>query len=507
MNETPGATRSSPLLEVRHLSKWFGGTCALDGVSFEVRAGEVHALLGENGAGKSTLMNVLAGLLAPDAGEIRFAGRPVRLTSPHAALRLGISMIHQELLPVPDLSVAENLYLGCEPSGWCPGWVDRRTMDRAATARLTQLGVRLDPRRRMADLSTAEMQSVEIARALVHQAQVVIMDEPTSAISDREAEALFAVIHDLRGRGVGVIYISHKLEEVFRLANRVTVLRDGRHVATRDLSEVEPPALIRMMVGRELLASEPRPTAARGEVALAVEGLTRAGRFEGIGLEVRRGEVLGLAGLMGAGRSEVLHALYGLAPADRGTLRVHGQPVRIRCPADALRLGIALVSEDRQRLGLIPRRSVVENLTLASLARCSVGPFISAAAERRWALDLIRTFAIKTPKPEAAVDDLSGGNQQKVLLARALASDPEILLLDEPTRGIDVGAKAEVHRWIRRLAAGGKAIVLVSSELPELLALSDRVLVLCEGRITATFDARDVRPEEILSHAMPGAPS
>ncbi len=496
------ARQSGFLLEARALSRSFPGVRALDGVQLGIEAGKTHAVMGENGAGKSTFMRILAGLDEPDTGELLFEGRPVRLRSPHAALRLGIAMIHQELLPFPEMTVAENIFIGREPASSFVGWIDQGSMRREAERLLSRLGAAFPPGMPMKELSVAGMQMVEIAKALAHEARIIIMDEPTSALSEREAEALFSVIGDLRRRGVAIIYISHKLDEVFRLADAVTVLRDGRHVATCPVSDVTREKLIALMVGRELAAVFPPVPSGRGDVALSVRGLTKAGRYHDIHFDVRRGEILGIAGLMGAGRTELVSAISGLVPADSGEIWVRGAKVRIDSPGDGLANGIAMVTEDRKREGLVLALSVKKNLTLASLGACCRGGFIDHRVENRVADERIQALGIKTPGRDERVYHLSGGNQQKVVIGRALLTNPDILILDEPTRGIDIGAKAEVYELIVRLASEGKAILLVSSELPEVMALSHRILVMHEGIITAEVDPRRTTPEEILKHAM-----
>ena len=544
------ADRPNPnlVLQVRNLSKSFPGVHALADVRLEVERGRVHALVGENGAGKSTLMRILAGLEQPDAGEILLHGRPICFKNPHNALRHGLAMIHQELMPFRGLSVAENIFMGREPTlpfaglvarasslrgghpaleqdgsragsplrqaGCLPyylacrllrlsGWIDRRAMNREAARVLHRLGVLLQPTRKMRELSVAEMQTVEIAKALVHQAEVLIMDEPTSAISEREVAALFQIIRDLTKAGVAVIYISHKLDEIYRIADTVTVLRDGRHVATHPVGNLDENRLIALMVGRALNAACPKSSVQTGAVALSVRGLRKAGHFHEVNFDVRRGEILGLAGLMGAGRTELVSAIYGLAPADAGEIRVGEEPVRIASPRHAIRHGIAMVNEDRKEFGLVLKMSVKHNLTLANLRRCCRGWLIDHRAENAVADDRIRACSIKTTGRNQPVSHLSGGNQQKVALAKALLSEPDILILDEPTRGIDIGAKAEIYAAISQLARAGKAIIMVSSELPEILSLSDRILVMREGAITAELNPRQTTPAEILKFAMP----
>lgn len=491
-----------PLLEVRGLTKAFPGVQALAGVDLTVAAGTVHAVLGVNGAGKSTLMHILAGWMAPDGGQIWFKDRPVRLIHPHQARRLGIAMIHQELMPFPDLTVAENLFMGQEPAVAGLGWVQRAGLHTEAARLLRRLGVELAPDRRMGELSVAEMQAVEIARALVQQAQLIIMDEPTSALSQREVDRLFGLIAELKQRGVAVLFISHKLDEVFRVADWVTVLRDGVVVASAPIEQVTSEQLIRWMAGKPLTHAM-RPDRSPGPVVLAVRRLTRAGRFYNVSFELRQGEVLGLAGLMGAGRTALLQALYGLAPADSGEIYVAGRPVRIRSPGDALRHGIGLVPEDRKATGLVLSLSVKHNLTLASLERYCRAGWINHRAETRLVRERLGSLGIDASRLNQPVRLLSGGNQQKVVLARVLLTEPSVLLLDEPTRGIDLTAKADLYDWIGQLAQAGKAVLLVSSELPELLALSDRLLVLRQGQVTAELDARHTTPEQVLQAAMP----
>jgi len=469
------------VLQVEAISKSFGGILALDRVSLTVRAGEIHAVTGENGAGKSTLMRIVAGLDHPDSGAVRFQGR-------------GIAMIHQELLDFPDLSVAENICMGREPARW--GWLDRAAMHREAAALLARLGVTIDPAGAMRRLSFAERQSVEIAKALGRQADLIIMDETTSALSGRESELLFRVIRDLKLSGVAVIYISHRMPEIFRLADTITVMRDGRHMATRPAAEFDEERLIALMVGRPLTSSAARESCVPGEVVLEVD-------LPGVSLALRRGEILGLAGLLGAGRSEVAAAIFGLAPAPGAAIRVAGRAVRIQSPADALACGIAMVTEDRREFGLVPEMPLRENMTLSSLERLAWGPFLRPRREDAVVSEQMDRFRVRPAGPGQPVKLLSGGNQQKVVIARALLTNPRVLILDEPTRGIDVGAKEEIYALISGLARGGVAVLLISSEMNEVLSLSDRILVMREGAVSAELVPAQTTPEEILRFAMP----
>lgn len=491
------------LLEAKGVSKSFGGVKVLSPCSLCLQPGEVHALMGENGAGKSTLMKIIAGVLTPDSGEVRVDSSVLRPGSAQAALQAGVALIHQELLPVPNLSVAENIFLGHEPVKNRLGWIDRPEMRRRSRELLDSLGLNVPPGRAMRSLNLAEMQIVEIAKALAHDARVILMDEPTSALSEREAEALFRIISDLQRAGAAVVYISHKIEEVFRLADRVTVLRDGSHVATRVKTELTRQKLVSLMVGRTLETLGQSCLPANREIALSVRKLSRRGRFRDVSFDVFRGEVVGLAGLMGAGRTDVVNAVYGLAPAESGEIRVQGKRVSIRSPGDGIRAGIGLVTEDRQAFGLVPDASIQSNITLAALKGCCRWGFIDHAAESGTAREQIRAFSIRAAGPTQPVKYLSGGNQQKVVLARTLLTSPDILLLDEPTRGIDLGAKAEVHELIRTLAQAGKAVVLVSSELPELLALTSRLLVMRQGILRAELETSKTTQEEVLDFAMP----
>jgi inositol transport system ATP-binding protein len=496
------------LLRMEGISKTFPGVRALDDVHLEVRAGTVHALMGENGAGKSTLMKVLIGMYQPDAGTITIGGEPVQIADTAAAFKLGISMIHQELSPVPELQVHENIYLGREPLNRF-GLVDKRRMVADTKALFEKWHIAINPRAVMKHLSVAETQMVEIAKAISYDSRLVIMDEPTSAITEREVEHLHRMIRSLRESGVAIIYITHKMDEVFRISDYVTVFRDGRHVATQPASALDRQKLITLMVGRELTHMFPKEQVEVGEVVMSVRGLTRMGTvndisIHDIGFDLRRGEILGLAGLMGAGRTEVLEAIFGVTPIDAGEITIKGKRVQIREPADAIRHGLGLLTEDRKLTGIMGVLSVSDNMTVASLDRYSPGGWLqkrrmNAAAQRQR-----EALAIKTPTLTQLIKLLSGGNQQKVLVSRWLLTTPDILMIDEPTRGIDVGAKAEIHRLMSTLATEGKAILMVSSELPEILGMSDRVLVMHEGRLTGEFSRAEVTQEKIMTAATGG---
>ncbi len=496
------AQLSSPILEVRRLSKSFSGIRVLHDVHLAVFAGEVHAVMGENGAGKSTLMKMLAGLEQPDSGEILFRGQPRRFVDPHAAITAGIAMIHQELMPFRNLSVAENIFIGREPRSRMPGAVARAKMIADAGKLLEELGLPLSPQTLAGDLKISELQMIEIAKAVSIGADVLIMDEPTSAISAQEVATLFRLIADLRRRGVAILYISHKMDEIYRIADRITVLRDGRHVSSDRAADLDAATLIARIAGRKLTMTIDKPKIERGTEALSVRGLTKRGKFRDISFQVCHGEILGLAGMMGAGRTEVVNAIYGLDPADAGEIRLRGRPARITRPAEAIRGGIGLVSEDRRREGLVLGMSVEHNLTLTSLWRCSRGGWIRRRQEQDSADDLIARFAIKVSHRDQPVKRLSGGNQQKVVLAKALFTEPEILILDEPTRGVDIGAKMEIYALIVRLAQEGRAVIMVSSELPELLLLCDRLLVLREGALVAELDPQRTTQDEIVRYAL-----
>ena len=490
------------MLRALELRKDFGGLTVLHPTSVDFRSGEVHALMGENGAGKSTLMKVLAGLYRPDGGHVEWRDRRVDFGSPHDALVAGIAMIHQELMPIPDLTVAENITLGCEPCGRF-GRIDRTAQLARAQELLGELEADIDPACLMRTLTVAQMQVVEIAKALGRQADVILMDEPTAALSDHEVASLFRAIARLKARGVAIVYTTHKMDEVFRLADRISVLRDGRLVGTAPASELNPAKLIAMMVGRELADVFPVRLPSSNEVLLEVTGLTREPAYRDVSFQVRRGEVVALAGLMGAGRTEVVSAIYGLQSASKGLVRFKGALLSLHSPQDALTAGIGMVTEDRKGLGLIPALGVGRNITLSALRDFSHGPLVDHTAEAAASQTQMLEFAVKANSPSQPIAQLSGGNQQKALLARCLLGAPDLIILDEPTRGIDIGAKAEIYALIQKLARAGKGILLVSSELPEVLSLAHRIVVLRRGSVSATLDAASTDQETVLRHAMP----
>jgi len=492
-----------PLLQMRGISKAFPGVQALDDVSLQVARGEVVALVGENGAGKSTLIKILSGCYRADAGRTVLEGRPLGHYSPHQAQEMGISVIYQEFNLAPPLSVAENVFVGRQPRSPL-GPIDFRRM-RADTQRiLDSLHLPLDARRLVETLSVAEQQMVEIAKAISFEAKIIVMDEPTAALTEHETATLFDLVRRLRARGVSVIYISHRLEEVFEVADRVVILRDGRNVGGMGVAEATVDRIVHLMVGRELKAMFHEGDAPLGEALIEVRGLSCAATgVHDVNLHVRAGEIVGMAGLVGAGRTPIARAVFGVDSPDAGEVRVGGRTVSIRSPRDAIRAGLGFMPEDRKEQGLFLILAVRENVTAAGLGRLSRWDFVQFAAERRVVGSLIDRLNIRTPSQEQQVQFLSGGNQQKVVLARWLSLEPKVLLLDEPTRGIDVGAKAEIYALMRRLAARGEGILMISSELPEILGMSDRVLVVREGTIAGEL-TREQATQEAIVHLATG---
>lgn len=495
------------ILTVQNLSKSFSGVKALDKIHFDLKKGEVHALMGENGAGKSTFMKILIGLVAADSGDIILEGESLAGSNVNETLKKGISMIHQEILMIPELSVAQNIFLGRErevsgKGGRLSGWLNDSEINRRAAALLDRMGVHIAPKAKMKHLSVAQMQMVEIAKAISNNAKVIIMDEPTSAISDKEVATLFKIIGGLRSQGVSIIYISHKMDEIFEISDTITVLRDGQYIGTKSATELDRNALIAMMVGREIDQMFPEPLNAPGEEVLSVRNLGKAGKFTNITFNVRAGEILGLAGLMGAGRTEIARAIFGLDEWDEGEIHVNKEAVRVKSPREAIDRGIGYVSEDRKGLGFIPRMSVKDNITLSSMNNHRKGFFINTQSEQSVTEQLIADLRIKTAGTGQKVTYLSGGNQQKVVIGRVLLASPEIIILDEPTRGVDVGAKFEIYKLIRNLADRGIAIIMISSELPEILGMSDRILVLSKGKQTALLSRTEATQELIMKYAV-----
>ena len=496
MSDAPGA-EAPPLLEMRGMSKCFPGVVALRDVDLRLEAGECLALCGENGAGKSTLIKLLGGAHAADAGEILVDGRRVHITTPHEAQRLGIAVIYQEVNLVPGLSARENIFLGRERTRF--GFPDHQREAKDAAGLFERLGLDIDPESPCRELSVAQQQGVEIARALAVDARVIVMDEPSATLTEPETRRLFEIIRELTASGIGVVYISHRIEEIFAIAGRVQVLRDGRHVATEPTSSVSPQGLIEMMVGRPLETEFPSRSVSRGTERLRVEGLGRGDAVRDVSFRVHAGEVLGFAGLVGAGRTETMRLVFGADRAERGDVYVDGRPCRISSPRAAIRMGIGLLTEDRKAQGLVLGHSATENFALPNLDRLSRGPFVDRARERERFARYADALSIRRGVPDAPVSTLSGGNQQKVVLAKGLERDSRIVIFDEPTRGIDVAVKYEIYLLINRLAAEGKAVIIVSSELPELLGMSDRIVVMHAGEVRGEIeDARTATQEQIL---------
>ncbi|MFE7117639.1 sugar ABC transporter ATP-binding protein [Streptomyces sp. NPDC057654] len=490
------------LLRLDGVRKTFPGVVALDGVDFDLRAGEVHVLLGENGAGKSTLVKMVSGAHRPDAGRILVGGEPVRIHGAQDAERHGIAAIHQEFNLVPDLSVAENIFLGRQPRRL--GFIDRKAMERAAADLLGRVGVDVPPRTRVRELGIARLQMVEIAKALSLDARVLIMDEPTAVLTADEGEKLFRIVRTLRGNGVGVVFITHHLEEIAALGDRVTVLRDGRSVAQVPAGTPHD-ELVRLMVGRSIEAQYPRESTGAEPAAaplLRVAGLTRSGSFQDIAFEVRPGEVVGLAGLVGAGRTEVVRAVFGADPYDAGTVEMAGRPLPRHDVNAALEAGIGLVPEDRKGQGLLPDASVHDNLNLVTLGRATRAGFVDRAGRRRATAEIAERLGVRMASLDQHVRTLSGGNQQKVVIGKWLLAASKLLILDEPTRGVDVGAKVEIYRLINELTASGHAVLMVSSDLPEVLGMSDRVLVMAQGRIAGELAAGDATQDAVMALAV-----
>lgn len=495
--------QSAYLLEMNNISKEFPGVKALDNVTLKVRPGTVHALMGENGAGKSTLMKCLFGIYKPDGGEIKLNGERVTLNSSKEALLHGISMIHQELHPVPFRNVMENIWLGRFPVkkiGPFP-FVDEKKMASDTKKLFADLGMDLDPYEIVRNLSVSKVQSIEIAKAVSYQSKVIVMDEPTSSLTGNEVEQLFTIIHELKSRGVAIIYISHKMEEILRISDDVTIMRDGKLIGTWRAAELTTDLIISRMVGRDLTQRYPQRSNTPGDVLLKVEGLTSAfaNSFRNVSFELRKGEILGVGGLVGAQRTELIEALFGLRSISAGKVYLHGKEVRIRSPREAKNHKMALLTEERRVTGIIPVLPVLENTVIANLAKYENCFFLLDERKRREDVSQsIEKLRVKTPSMKALIKNLSGGNQQKVLLARWLLTEPDILLLDEPTRGVDVGAKYEIYTIIADLAKQGKSIIMISSEMPELLGMSDRIMVMSNGQLSGVIDGAEATEEEIM---------
>ena len=490
------------ILQVKNLSKSFLGVKALDNIQFDLQKGEVHALMGENGAGKSTFMKILMGLLTPDSGEIVFEGKILKSKSVHENLLKGISMIHQEILVVPELTVAQNIFLGREAN--YRYWLNDTAINQKAQELLDLIGVKINAQTKIKNLSIAQMQMVEIAKAISTNAKVIIMDEPTSALSDTEVEILFKIINDLKAKGVSIIYISHKMDEIFEITDRITIFRDGNYIDTKNTNDLDKNSLIALMVGREIENIFPEKVTFKCEKKpiLTIKNFSKKGKFENINFEVHAGEVLGIAGLMGAGRTEIVRAIYGLDKYDSGEIILKGNKINIKSPQEAIEKGIGYVSEDRKALGFMPAMSINENISLSSLANYSKAWFINSTNEKEATAQLSNDLKIKSTSINQKVMNLSGGNQQKVIIGKVLLTSPSLVILDEPTRGIDIGAKFEIYKLINQLTERGIAVIMISSELPEILGISDRVLVLSKGKQTALFTKQEATQEKIMQYAV-----
>lgn len=494
-------------LEMRDVSKSFPGVKALDKAQLKLRPGTVHALMGENGAGKSTLMKCMFGIYKMDEGEIIYEGQKVDIHDPLQALKLGIAMVHQELQPIPERSVAENIYVGRYPLKRLLGFipvVDHDAMYENTRRLLKKVRMDFDPRQKLGSLSVSQMQSVEIAKAVSADCKVLILDEPTSSLSQREVEALFTIIEDLKAEGVAIVYISHKMDEILRISDEVTIMRDGKYIGTWDAKDLTTDKIITHMVGRELSQLYPQKHNKPGEVVFEVKNFTsiNSRSFRNISFKLRRGEVLGVAGLVGAQRTELMEGIFGIRSAAQGTITYKGKELRISRPRDAIQRSIALLTEDRRATGIFSVLPVADNVSIASLDRyLEMGLFLNEGKIEKLVKDNVAKLSIKTPSTKTLIKSLSGGNQQKVLISRWLANDPDILILDEPTRGIDVGAKYEIYTIIADLAGQGKSIIMISSEMSELIGMSDRILVMCDGRLTGEVKGQDATQENIMTLA------
>ncbi len=490
-------------IEMKGINKAFGSNQVLHDAGFVLEDGEVHALMGENGAGKSTLMKILTGVYKKDAGTITIDGKEVNFKNPQEAEKAGIVFIYQELNVLYDLTVEENLFMGKEITKFF-GICDKKAMRAKAQEVMEKMGVNIPVDAVMSDLSVGQQQMVEICKALMVDAKVLIMDEPTAALTERETESLFKVMKSLREKGVSIVYISHRMEEIFELCDRITILRDGSYIGTEKISEIDMDGVVRMMIGREIGERFPKRDVKIGDVVLRVEGLTREGLFHDVSFDVRAGEVLGVAGLMGAGRTEIMRAIFGCIPKDQGNIYIEGQKVRIKNPEQAIKAGIGFITEDRKTEGLLLEKSISDNIEIVNLKTVSQKGVLSRKKEKDLVKKEIEEFHIKCFGPWHECNNLSGGNQQKVVLAKWIATNPKILILDEPTRGVDIGAKKEIYNVINQMAALGVAVVMVSSELPEVLGMSDRIMVVREGEVRGVLDGKAADQEKIMTLATGG---
>ncbi|WP_404467284.1 sugar ABC transporter ATP-binding protein [Planococcus rifietoensis] len=492
------------MINMTDICKSFSGNAVLKNVHFSLHQGEIHALMGENGAGKSTLMKIMSGIYTRDSGTVEVKGKKVEFTSPKQAEAEGIAVIHQELNILPHLSIADNLFLGREETVGRTGILKTKDMERKTKKILGDLGLDIDPSLSASTLSVGQQQLVEIGKALSMDAEMIIMDEPTAALTDREIETLFVTIRDLQKRGVSFVYISHRMEEIFSLCDRITILRDGEFVGERKISETSFEEIVQLMVGRELGDRFPERSSTIGDVKLSVKGLSRKDCFEDISFDIHKGEIVSIAGLMGAGRTEVAQSLFGYKKADTGTVELDGKPAKIDNPQKAKELGIGYVTEDRKSEGLIVDFTVEENISMANFESISKKGLLSKDKERSLYDRMVKRLGIRTSGPDQAAKSLSGGNQQKVVIAKWLGIEPDVLILDEPTRGVDVGAKKEIYSIINELAARGVAILMISSELPEVIGVADRVLVMHEGKLTADLPKQKMTQETIMHYATGG---
>lgn len=487
----------TPLLETKHITKVFPGVVALDDVSFSVLPGEVHALAGENGAGKSTLMKIIMGQYKATSGEVWFDGKLANFEKPAQALEAGLSMIYQEISALTNLTVAQNIFLGREPTN-ALGLIDHKKQIADTAEIIKKFNFDINPTTRLSELSIAQMQVIEIIKAVSMDSKLIVMDEPTSSLSSDETQELFRTIEKLKKQGVAIIYISHRMEEIFKLADRVTVFRDGKLIDTKPVTEVTPSSLVTMMVGREITNLFPKEQVEAGEIVFEAKNLTSDGVFKDISFHVRKGEILGLAGLVGAGRTEIVRTIFGLDPLSSGEMFMDGKKLRITSCADAIKYGIAMVSEDRKSVGLVLCRSIMENIALPNLNQFAKGQILNHKAERKTCEDISKVLRTKCSNIDQKAESLSGGNQQKVVISKWLLANPRLMILDEPTRGIDVGAKAEIHALISRLAKEGMAVIMISSEMPEIMGMSDRIIVIGDGEIKGEFDCTCGMPKEVL---------